>query len=415
MKEAGIMISTPSKVSSRDTWAEVSLDAIAHNVALFRRQAAAECRVMAVVKANGYGHGAVQAARAARVGGADYLGVALLDEALHLREAGIQLPILVLGYTPPSAVDLAVRHDITLTVFSADVLREAAARAELRRKPARIHLKLDTGMSRIGLTSAEAVVEMAQQASACSPHIVLEGLFTHFADADGPDPGFTDRQYRQFISCIQALESRGLSIPLKHCCNSAAAMRFSHMHLDMIRVGIAMYGLHPSDYTKLPNYPLREAMQLKTKIVALRQIAKGDTVSYGRTYRADGDRLIATVPIGYADGLSRSLSNRGTAILRNRRVPIVGRVCMDQTMLDVTAVPDASEGDTVILFGGKKGRETIPIDEVAALMNTVNYEMVCLIGQRVPRVYQEEGVALMAGGFYGVGQEVKRLHSSDSR
>jgi len=403
MKVADIMISTHTKLSCRDTWAEISLDAITHNVSLFRRQAAAACRMMAVVKADGYGHGAVQAAIAAKAGGADYLGVALLDEALRLREAGIKLPILVLGYTPPSAVDLAVRHDITLTVFSEEVLRELAARAELRRKPARIHLKLDTGMSRIGLTSTEDVIKIVRQAAVYSPYVVLEGLFTHFADADGSDPGFTERQYEQFVSCIQALESQGLSIPLKHCCNSAAAMRFPYMHLDMIRVGIAMYGLHPSDHTRLPNYPLREAMQLKTKIAALRRIGEGDTVSYGRTFRADGDRVIATVPIGYADGLSRSLSNRGSAVVRNRRVPIAGRVCMDQTMLDVTSLPDVSVGDTVILIGGEQGKESIPVNEVAALMNTVNYETVCLIGQRVPRVYREAAVTPVSDDLYSVG------------
>lgn len=378
-----------SSIGYRETWADISLDAIAHNAGLFRKQAAEGCRVMAVVKANGYGHGAVQAAQAAIRAGADYLGVALVDEALQLRAAGLSQPILVLGYTPPRGVEMAVRHGITLTVYTEDVLREAIACAKKQRREARIHLKYETGMTRIGLPSVEAVIGMAEQAKAAAPYVVLEGLFTHFADADGPDPSFTREQFTRFGECVDALENRGLHIPIKHCCNSAAAMRFPQMHLDMIRVGIALYGLYPSALLRLPEYPLRQAMQLKTKIASLQVIEPGRTVSYGRTYRAASERIIATIPIGYADGLSRALSNRGCALVHRQRVPIIGRICMDQAMLDVTRVEGVRAGDEVVLFGGTPAEAAISIDEVAGWMGTINYEVVCLIGSRVPRVYHD--------------------------
>ncbi|WP_059046931.1 alanine racemase [Paenibacillus rubinfantis] len=375
----------------RETWAEVSLDAIAHNTGLFRRQAAESCRVMAVVKANGYGHGAVPAAQAAIRGGAEYLGVALVDEALQLRAAGLSQPILVLGYTPPFGVEAAVRQGITLTVYTEEVLREVIACAKRQGREARIHLKVDTGMSRIGLPTAEAVIALAELAAAAAPFVILEGVFTHFADADGLDPAYTMEQFARFKDCLDSLESHGLYVPIKHCCNSAAAMRFPQMHLDMIRIGIALYGLSPapSPQLRLPEYPLRQAMQLKTKIASLRRIQPGQTVGYGRTYQAPEERIIATLPIGYADGLSRTLSNRGLALVREQRAPIIGRICMDQTMLDVTEVEGVAAGEEVILFGGSGAEASISIDEVAGWMGTINYEVVCLLGARVPRVYPE--------------------------
>lgn len=387
------MTTTQTRESSstgyRETWAEVSLDAIARNAGLFRKQAAEGCRVMAVVKANGYGHGAIQAAQAAIRAGAEYLGVALVDEALQLRAAGISQPILVLGYTPPLGVEMAVRHGVSLTVYTEDVLREAIACAKKQRREARIHLKFDTGMTRIGLPSVEAVIGMAEQAAGAAPFVVLEGLFTHFADADGPDPAYTLEQFARFSACIDALEARGLHIPIKHCCNSAAAMSFPQMHLDMVRIGIALYGLSPSPQLRQPEYPLRQAMQLKTKIAALRRIESGQTVGYGRTYRAAKERSIATIPIGYADGLSRTLSNRGMALVRGQRVPIIGRICMDQAMLDVTEAEGVRAGDEVVIFGGTAAGASISIDEVADWMGTINYEVVCLLGPRVPRVYHD--------------------------
>ncbi|WP_018751103.1 alanine racemase [Paenibacillus sanguinis] len=385
MKTIAAQFTSPT--GSRDTWAEISLPAIAHNTRLFSRQKARDCRLMAVVKANAYGHGAVQVARTAIHAGAEYLGVALVDEGLQLRDSGIMQPVLVLGYTPPHAVEAALMQNITLTVFTEEVLQEVIICARRNQNTARIHLKFDTGMSRIGIASIPAVIELMEQASAAAPYVLVEGLFTHFADADGVDTDFARQQFARFTACIEALESRGFHIPIKHCCNSAAAMRFPEMHLDMIRVGIALYGLYPSEPLRLPEYPLRQAMSLKTRIAALHSVQPGQTVGYGRTYRAVDKSLIATLPIGYADGLTRNLSNCGFAWVRGQRVPVIGRICMDQTMLDVTGVQGVSPGDEVILFGSNEQGEGIPLDELAAWINTIHYEVICLISQRVPRLY----------------------------
>lgn len=373
------------KVSSRDTWAEVSLGAIRHNASLFKSSLKDACRFMAVVKANGYGHGSIAVAKAAISAGADYLGVALVDEAIRLRDAGIDVPILVLGYTAPYAVMKAIQHQVSLTVFSEQVLDEIIVCTEEIKQPARIHLKIDSGMTRIGVTSHEEALSLARKAVS-SRFVKLEGLFTHFADADSIDPSYTQRQFQRFQAFIRRLEDHGIRIPLKHACNSAAAMQYPDMHLDMVRVGIALYGLYPSSEVRHPGYPLKPAMQLKTRISSLKRVPAGQSVGYGRTFIPQNECLIATVPIGYADGLSRQLSNRGAALVRNRRIPIVGKVCMDQTMLNATSVPSAQIGDEVILFGGS-AEAFLSIDEVAEAMNTINYEVVCLIGERVPRIY----------------------------
>ncbi|AJY74399.1 alanine racemase [Paenibacillus beijingensis] len=374
-------------VSFRETWAEISLGAVSHNAALFKSNIKERCRLMAVVKANGYGHGAIEVAQAALAAGADYLGVAILDEALKLRTAGVEQPILVLGYTPPFAVETAVRNRVALTVFSEPVLDEMIACTERLHMHADMHLKIDTGMTRIGVATNAEALTLAQKALS-STFVRLEGLFTHFADADRPDSSYTRRQYERFSAVVQFLESHHIHVPIKHCCNSAAAMLYPEMHEDMIRVGIALYGLHPSAAVQHPDFPLRQAMQLKTKIAALKNVPKDQPVSYGCTYIPDRDIVTATIPIGYADGLSRQMSNKGYAIIRSQRVPIIGKVCMDQAMLNVTNVADVQVGDEVILFGGSEDAEDafISIDEVAAHMNTINYEVVCLIGSRVPRV-----------------------------
>lgn len=376
-------------IGYRDTWAEIRLDAIAHNVREFKSRLDGRSRFMAVVKADGYGHGAVEVARTAVEAGADYLGVALLDEALELRAAGIGSPILALGYTPPRSVETAVRHGITITVFSDAVLDEVMRCADRQRKTALIHLKMDTGMTRIGLTDMEQIRTMAERAMS-SPYVAVEGLFTHFAEADVPDSAYTRAQYGRFAECIDYLQERGVRIPLNHCCNSAAVIHFPDMHLDMVRVGIGMYGLSPSPAMKASMHFLKQAMHFKTRISMLRPVPEGQPVGYGCTYSPPRDSLIATVPVGYADGWSRALSGKGSVLVRGRRAPVAGRICMDQAMIDVTAVPGAAVGDEVTLFGGTpEDGETgiIPIDEIASHMNTINYEVVCLIGKRVPRIY----------------------------
>lgn len=363
------------------------MDAVSHNVRLFKANLVESCILMAVVKADGYGHGAVEVARAAIQSGADYLGVAFLDEAVHLRSAGVDIPILVLGYTPVHAMEAAIRNHVTITVSSRDSLEEAVSCAERLGLRARVHLKVDTGMSRLGFVP-DQVLPLCREFSA-SPYVVIEGMFTHFADADNVDPTFTRHQYARFVSLIERLSANGIHIPIKHCCNSAAAMKFADMHMDMVRVGISLYGLSPLQGEPLASYPLREAMQVKTRISFLKLVPNDQPVSYGLTYRTERESLVATLPIGYADGLSRQLSNKGSVLVRGKRVPIIGRVCMDQTMIDVTSLPDVGVGEEVVLFGAQEG-EQLSIHEVASHMGTIAYEVVCLIGKRVPRVYVGE-------------------------
>ncbi|MEH7501774.1 alanine racemase [Neobacillus drentensis] len=375
-------------LSYRDTWAEISLDHIKNNYLQFRKFVQPEAKIMAVVKADGYGHGAVEIARTSLQSGADYLAVALLDEAIQLREAGISQPILVLGYTPIRSVRAAIIQNITLTVFDHDVLDEIIIQSDRLSKSAPIHLKIDTGMSRIGVSSPEEAVILAYKAIS-DPNVYLEGVYTHFAAADNEDTTFTYTQFQRFQSVIKYLENKNISVPIKHCCNSAATMKFPDMHLDMVRIGVALYGLYPD--VSLKNHPiqLRQAMSFKTKIAALKKVSASQPISYGCTWNPDRESIIATLPLGYADGLSRLLSNRGKVLIHGQKSAIAGRVCMDQTMVDVTDIKNCSVGDVVSIFG-KSSSSFQSVDEIAQLMGTINYEVVCLIGKRVPRVYDND-------------------------
>ena len=376
-----------TRLSYRDTWAEVSLDAIKYNTKQFKKFIGDTVHLMAVVKADGYGHGAIQVAKAAIRAGADYLAVALLDEALELREAGITHPILVLGYIPNHSIKDAIKYDIELTVFTQESLDEIISQSIQLQKTVSIHIKVDTGMSRIGVQSKEEALSITKSAKD-SPNVILKGLFTHFANADSEDPSYTFLQFERFTSVITYLEQHQITIPLKHCCNSAATMNFPNMHLDMVRVGISLYGLYPDDSLKGHSIALQQAMSLKTKIAWIKNVTSAQPISYGCTYAPTHDSVIATLPIGYADGLSRLLSNKGLFLLHDQKVPIVGRVCMDQLMIDVTNVPQSELGDVVTIFGNSDSSFQ-SIDEIAKLMGTINYEVVCLIGKRVPRVYNE--------------------------
>ncbi len=374
-----------SNVSYRDTWTEISLNAIYDNTQTFKKNISKRTKLMAVVKADGYGHGAIEVSHAAIKAGADYLGVAILDEALALREAGITTPILVLGYTPPRSIEKAIDSNISLTVYSSEVLTEIISISRKLNKTTNIHLKVDTGMGRVGVTTKEALLSLALMAQDTT-HVHLEGLFTHFANADSNDQTYTNQQFYTFKKFISYLEEHHIQIPIKHCCNSAATICHSNMHLDMVRVGISLYGLLPSKDINHSAFPLKQAMHFKTKVSAIKQISGGKVISYGCTYLAQKRTNIATIPVGYADGLSRLLSNKGNVLIKNQRVPIVGRICMDQTMLDVTRIHSIDTETEVTIFGGSK-EAFISIDEVAEQMGTINYEVVCLIGKRVPRVY----------------------------
>ncbi len=385
--------------SYRDTWAEVSLDTIRGNVLAFKGYISSHSKLMAVVKADGYGHGAVEVAEEAIAAGADYLAVALLDEAVQLREAGNKSPILVLGYTPPAAVKKAVELDITLTVFTEDAALSIRATAESLKKSARVHLKIDSGMNRIGINNQQEALQLVELLK--SEYVFLEGAFTHFANADNPDPAYTTEQFNVFNEMIEFLEQH-VPIPIKHCCNSAATIAYPDMHLDMVRVGISLYGLYPGEHLK-KEISLKQAMSLKTKPVYIKTLEANNAISYGLSFKTTNKSRIATLPIGYADGFSRSLSNRGHVTTRGKHAPIVGKICMDQSMIDVTEVDDIKVEDTITIFGDA-AEGFIPMEEVADLMNTIHYETACLIGKRIPRIHIKNGEAVKKKGGTKVSQ-----------
>ena len=377
-------------------WAEIDLNAIAHNVRELRRITRPQARLMAVVKANGYGHGAVEVSRCALQNGASILGVARIEEGIHLRKTGISAPILVFGYTRPQRVGNLIKYNLTQSVFSAATARELSKAAVSMRTNIKIHLKVDTGMGRLGLLpqnfksdhqvkiNADTVAETL--AIADLEGLELEGIFTHFASADSADKTFAESQLDLFLNYLKHLKKAGLNPSLTHTANSGAVIDMPRSHLDLVRPGISIYGLYPSDEVDRQRVSLRPAMALKSQIIQLKKVSAGFKVSYGSTYATQQPTTIATVPIGYADGLNRLLSSRGKMLVNGQRVPIVGRVCTDLTMLDVGDVKNVQMGDEVVVFG-QQGNETLTVDEMAAELNTINYEIVTGISARVPRIY----------------------------
>lgn len=376
----------------RPTWVEVSLDALSGNLQAFRQALPDSIRIMAVVKADAYGHGAASIAREAIASGADHLAVAFLDEALQLREAGISAPILVLGYTAPDGLEMALKNNITLTVFNEEMLRGMEllqGQAEALDKRLRVHIKVDSGMHRIGLYKEEEAVSYLKQI-ARMPHICLEGLFTHYACADEADKAYTRLQYEKFSRVVHEVKRLGIDIPYIHAGNSAAAIDTPELVYNMARLGIAMYGLYPSEKVDHTIIKLEPIMSLKTRMIHDKWLSEGSGISYGTIYHTKGEERIGTLPIGYADGFSRMLSTKANALIRGKRVPIVGRICMDQCMLNITGVPEAEAGDEVVLIG-RQGDEVIPAEEIAGHLGTINYEVTCMMAHRIPRVYVKEG------------------------
>lgn len=377
----------------RDTIVEVDLDAIKQNISQFRHHLSSAVQIMAVVKADAYGHGAIAIATAALSAGADWLGVAFLDEALELRAAGIKAPILVMGYTPPRGIPVGIEQGIALTVSSLEAAEAVSSYVQREGKVAHIHLKVDTGMSRLGL-AVEEVVPLMQKLRKI-PGLYVEGLFTHFACADEKNKEQTRRQHNRFMQMLTLLQEKGMSPPLIHVSNSAAAIDLPEYGHGMVRIGIGMYGYYPSSEVNQRAIQLKPALSLKTRIVHLKRPQMGEGISYGRTYISDGTRWIATLPLGYADGYSRSLSGRSEVLVRGRRVPVVGRVCMDQLMVDVTDAMPVSVDDEVVIYGCQ-GKEAIFASEVAMLLETIPYEVTCMINRRVPRIYIENGEKVAA-------------------
>ncbi|MGD8967581.1 MAG: alanine racemase [Anaerolineae bacterium] len=369
------------------TWAEVDLDAIAHNARLLKDRAGSGCELMVAVKANAYGHGVIPVSKAALAGGASRLAVSRTEEGIELRRAGIDAPILLLSYTLPGESDAIVHWDLTPTVNSESQAKALADAATAQSKALRIHVKLDTGMSRYGLLPDEALdfVHFLREL----PGLVLEGLYTHFAVADLPDKAFTRRQFATFREVIKRLEASGFSFPLRHVSNSAATIGLPEMALDMVRCGIALYGLRPSAEVE-PGVALRPALTLKSRVARVRILPAGASISYGRTYVTERPTRVALIPVGYGDGYHRILSNRGAVLIRGKRAPILGRVCMDQFVVNVSDIPGIRLHDEVVLIG-RQGEGHIPAEEVARWAETINYEVTTSLTPRVTRIYLRRG------------------------
>lgn len=372
----------------RPTWVEISLDALRHNLRAFRASLPVEMKIMAVVKADAYGHGAVQIARECIAEGASYLAVAFMDEALELRRGGIEAPILVLGYTPAEAVPLAVKYGITINVYSMDVL-EALAKRGPEEPSVKIHIKVDSGMGRLGLNRTEDAIAFIERALSL-PGVEVEGLFTHYACADEADKSYTREQYNKFEQVAGHFREKGISFTYVHAGNTATAIDTPEISYNMVRLGIGMYGLYPSEEVDMEKVKLRPVMSLKTRIVMLKSMDEGAGVSYGALYHASRGEEVATLAVGYADGFSRMLTGKAHALVRGKRVPVVGRICMDQCMISLQDVSGAQLGDEVVMFGEQDGL-VLPAEELAEKLGTVNYEIVCMISHRVPRVYMEAG------------------------
>lgn len=370
------------------TWAEIDLDAIAHNARQLKKHVGERTELMAVVKANAYGHGAVPVAQAALEGGASRLAVARVEEGLQLRAGGVTAPILVMGYAIPEQAEDIVRHRLTPTVNTLELARALSAEvAQQKTAPLPVHLKIDTGLNRFGLLPEE-VLDFARMLVA-SPGLFLEGFWTHFACADEADKSYTYHQFGVYCQAARQLEEAGIAIPLKHVANSAATLSLPEMHLDMVRCGITIYGLRPSAEVEMV-VPLRPAMTIKSRIARVRTLPAGSGIGYSRTYITERATPVALVPIGYGDGYRRGLSNKGAVLIHGQRAPIIGRVCMDQFMVDVSAIPDVRQDDEVVVLG-RQGEEEISAEEIGAWVGTNNYETVVAILPRVPRIYLRGG------------------------
>lgn len=374
-------------------YAEVDLDAIRHNIIEMKRHIRPEVRMMAVIKADAYGHGAAAVAEA--LGDmADYFAVAHGAEALELRRYEVDKPILILGYSGAEEYRALVENRITITVFRLEDARELSRTALELGQRAKVHIKIDTGMNRIGFPCDLQTVQRVQELLAL-PGLIIEGIFTHFARADETDKTAMNQQLERFRFLLEALRKKGIMIPLCHAANSAAIMEAGDLGLNMVRSGISTYGLYPSKEVDPSSADLIPAMSLRSRIIHLKTVPEGEGVSYGWIYVTERETRIATIPVGYADGYKRALSGHANVLIHGRPVPVIGRICMDQFMVDVTQIPDVKVGDTVTLFG-RDGDAWLPVEELADASASFNYEFVCGLTRRIPRIYirngQEAGV-----------------------
>ena len=378
----------------RRSWAVVDLDCIDYNIRSIKEKLKPGCMIMGVVKADGYGHGDKYIADELVRLGVNWFAVSNLSEAMSLRNQGIYHPILILGTTPPNKAKQLCEYNITQAVFSLEYARKLQQQAQRAGVAVACHIKVDTGMGRIGFdadqdmkTAIEEIEEVCHY-----ENLRCDGIFTHFSSADEYNEesiAYTKAQYQCFITVCDELQRRGISFMIRHCCNSGGIVNYPEFHLDMVRAGVLIYGLVP-DKACEGKIDLKTAMELHSVISMIKDVKKGTKLSYGRTFTADHDMRIATVPIGYADGYHRSLSNQGRMLVNGHFANIVGRICMDQLLLDVTDIPDLSDGMQITIVGEENGQK-ITMEEIAAMADTVHYEIMCVIGKRVPRVYRRNG------------------------
>lgn len=371
-------------------YAQINLDNIRHNVEEIQNRVGEDTGILAVIKADGYGHGSIPIARYLSKEKLVYgFGVSTYREAVVLRKGGINEPILILGYVFPGDFEGVLRYGITTTVFQYETAKFLSDVAVMCGMTANIHIKIDTGMGRIGFDADDESIDEIERISKL-PNINIEGIFSHFACADSADKTSANEQEKKFFHILSELEDRGMQIPIKHICNSAGIVDMTDGYLDLVRAGIVMYGLYPSDQVNKAALDLKPAMEIKSRVVYVKTVKKDTTISYGSTYIAKKGTKIATVSLGYADGYYRSLSSKGEVLIRGQRAKIVGRICMDQMMVDVTDIPDVCQGDIVTVFG-KDGNDEITFEEMSNVAGTFNYEFICGFARRVPRIYFEHG------------------------
>lgn len=371
-------------------YAKIDLDAIAYNMEQMKQNIRPETKVMAVIKADGYGYGAVQIAEMMERW--NYIwgfAVATLDEAVVLRTEGIQKPILVLGCVFPDQYMEMLKHEIRMNIYTEEMAESISRMAAREGKTAYMHIKLDTGMSRLGFGINEQSAETIKRISKM-PNVNMEGIFTHFTKADEKDKSFTKKQIQEFVWMTERLKEKNVRFTYEHCSNSAGIIDVPEANFDIVRAGISTYGLYPSEEVDKTNVKLKPALALKSHVAFVKEIESGTPVSYGGTFVAKEKMKIATIPVGYADGYPRSLSNKGYVLIRGKKAPILGRVCMDQFMVDVTQIEGVSFGDKVTMIG-KDGNEILPVEVLSELSGRFNYEFVCDLGKRIPRVYVRDG------------------------
>ncbi|SCZ77635.1 alanine racemase [Acidaminobacter hydrogenoformans] len=372
----------------RPTWAEINLDHLAHNIREVRHHIKPESKILAVVKSDAYGHGAVSVAKTLLDNGADRLAVAILTEAMQLRKVFPDTDIMILGFTPSDQADILVKYNLTQTLYDLETAKQYNEKAVALGKRIKVHLKLETGMGRIGMMPGEQTISDILKISEM-PGLEIEGIFTHFAVADELDKTSTMKQIESFIYMIKKLVNNGIVIPICHVSNSAGIIDLPEYCMDMVRPGIMLYGLYPSGKVSHSSIRLKEVMTLKTRIAHIKDLPPGYGISYGHQYFTRGDERIATLPIGYADGFSRMLSGKASVLIRNQRVPVVGRICMDQCMVNVTGL-DVGVGESVTVFGGDETNK-IWIEDMADWLGTNTHEIICRIDKRIPRVYIMNG------------------------